>query len=102
MYTVYIGEEERREEEVRESWINQQINRRRHDGEAVCVRVSIDDGGESMFLASCGCPRGRPGQWSPGRKQRMIHDLWLHHGLDKCDFTGGNVVAFLKRLDNIL
>lgn len=39
--TVQIGTEVRGFEEVSESWINDQIGRRRRDGVAVCVIVTV-------------------------------------------------------------
>ena len=102
MFTVHIGELSRKAHEVEEKWINQQVNRRRREGRAVCVRVEIHDSDACMTLFSCGCALGGGGRWSPNRKQRAIHDLWLKHGLDKCDFTGGHVIAFLKQLRRLV
>lgn len=60
MITIRIGDNLKSFEDVRnidESWINQQINRRREDGLSVCVRVSIKESPLNMALSSTGCPR---------------------------------------------
>lgn len=41
MINVKIGDTERELNSISESWINQQINRRRADGHSVCVRESL-------------------------------------------------------------
>jgi hypothetical protein len=41
MIKIKIGEYERMLVEADEQWINQQINRRRSDGQSICVIVTI-------------------------------------------------------------
>ena len=41
MIRVRIGDSERELSSISEGWVNQQINRRRADGQNVCVRVII-------------------------------------------------------------
>jgi len=52
-----------------------------------------------MSLSSAGCPqsatRGRP----PNRNEKEIFNLWEKRGLNKENFHGGNLVAFLKQLN---
>ncbi len=52
MIRVRIGETEKDLQNVDESWINQQINRRRADGISVCVRVIIKDRDLDMALST--------------------------------------------------
>jgi len=52
MITVRIGETEKELGQVDESWINQQINRRRADGITVCVRVFIKKHDVDMVLST--------------------------------------------------
>jgi len=35
-------------------------------------------------------------------QEEKIYDLWEKHRLDEADFSGGNLVAFLKQLSNLL
>jgi len=58
MITIRIAEAVRSLENIRdidESWINQQINRRRADNHSVCVQLSIKEGPLNMQLFSAGC-----------------------------------------------
>jgi hypothetical protein len=42
MINVKINGAERALNDVDPNWVNEQINRRRQDGAAICVRVTID------------------------------------------------------------
>lgn len=104
MITIRIGDNVRDLEDVRnidESWINQQINRRREDGLSVCVRISIKEGSLNMALSSTGCPSGGGGR-QPNQQEQKVFDLWEKVGMKKADFHGGNLVAFLKQLRGII
>lgn len=100
--TIKIANEERQIESVDPQWINQQINRRKADGENVCVRVSVHGPGIELYFATPTCGggggRGRPFT----AVEQAIVDLWLKLGLSEQSFTGGNVVAFLKQLKSML
>lgn len=101
MIRIRIGEAERELANADEHWITQQINRRRANGQTVCVRVTVHDGELNMELSTPTCEtsgRGRP----PRPKEKKVFDLWNKLGLDEADFTGGNLVAFLKQLRNFL
>jgi hypothetical protein len=102
MIRVQIGDEERDLASADEQWINQQINRRRADGETVCVRVTINQGGLNMVLATPTCGPGSGGGRRPNHDEQRVFDLWDKRGLAKGEFTGGNVVAFLKQLETSL
>lgn len=99
--TVRIGGETRNLEEASESWINQQINRRRAEGQNVCAEVSISTSGLNLRLATPGCGSGGGGR-PPTANERAVLDLWSKLGLLSSDFTGGNLVAFLKQLRRLL
>jgi hypothetical protein len=100
--TVRIGEETRSLAEATESWINQQINRRRSDGQSVCVEVSISTSGLNLRLATPGCGSGGGGGRPPSANERAVLELWGKRGLDSSGFAGGNLVAFLKQLQRLL
>lgn len=95
---VRIGETERGLYEADEHWINQQINRRRHDGQRICVRVFIKDGFLNMILSTPGCPNSGSGGRPPNPHEKRIFDLWNKLGLNKPEFHAGNVTAFLKQV----
>ncbi len=101
MVSVKIGGTELGLAQADEGWINQQINRRRADGEVVCVRVRIDVPPLNMALATPTCASdggGRP----PNPDESRILDLWAKHRMNTADFTGGNLVAFLRQLERLI
>jgi len=103
MITVQIGSSgERTIEEASESWINEQINRRREDRHTVCVRVRITEPPVDMILATPGCGGGGSGGRSPNQQERRVFELWVDRHLNEAAFTGGNLIAFLRQLEKIL
>jgi len=102
MIKIRIGEEEKVLGSVDESWINQQINRRRADGLTVCVRVIVKEGELDMILSTPTCEASGGGGRPPRPREKTVFDLWNQRGLNDADFTGGNLVAFLKQLKHIL
>lgn len=98
MITVRIGSRERDLRSASESWINQQINRRREDEQSVCVRVIIREKSINIALSTQSCPGSGGGTRPPNAQEQEIFKLWDKLGLNKEDFHGGNVVAFLKQL----
>jgi hypothetical protein len=97
MITIRIAEEERQLDAVDEQWINQQINRRRADGQSVCVIVTVHKDDLDMVLSTPNCASGGGGR-PPRPREKEVFDLWNQRGLNDTDFTGGNLVAFLKQL----
>lgn len=85
-----------------ESWVNQQVNRRKADGQQVCVQVEIQVNSLGITLSTPACASGG-GLGRPLTPQEHgILELWRQHGLSSLDFDGGQVVAFLKRLRKYL
>lgn len=101
MIKIRIADVEKELASADEQWINQQINRRRADGQVVCVRVTIHEDGLNMVLATPTCGAGGGGR-PPSPEERRVFDLWKKRGLDDENFSGGNVVAFLKQLPHLL
>jgi hypothetical protein len=103
MITVRIGTDEKdMSNSIDEQWINQEINRRRRDGETVCVRVTIHDADVQMMLSTPSCGGGGGAGRPPNVAEKEIFDLWAHRDLNQPGFTGGNVVAFLKQLRSLV
>jgi hypothetical protein len=103
MITVRIGTNERdMTSDIDEQWINQQINRRRADGERVCVRVTINEPALNVTLATPTCAGGGGGGRAPNAAEREVIELWASRGLNQADFTGGSVIAFLKQLRSLV
>jgi len=105
MITIQIGESQRMlndPKDIDESWINEQINKRRKDGLAVCVRVTIKDEDVNMVLATVNCNGTGGGGRLPNSAEKKVFDLWEKVGMQKSDFHGGNLVAFLKQVRKLL
>jgi hypothetical protein len=101
MITITVGTESRRFEDFTEQWITQQIQRRREDGAASCVTVTIDQPPLNLVLRTPGCNSfgngSGPGR-APSPQEKQVFDLWDRLGLNDVRFSGGNVIAFLKQL----
>ena len=105
MVTVKIGPSARDFESVEridESWINRQINGLRGDGQAVCVRVSLQEGPLHMSLTTPSCAGSAGGGRGPNREEAMVFELWEKHGLNRTDFQGGNLIAFFKQVRKVI
>ena len=98
MIKVRIGDTEKELGEVRESWINQQLSRRRRDGGAVCVQVTIHKPPLNMVLSTPGCSPGIGGGRAPNAREQRIFELWEKLRLNSSDFKGGNLIAFLRQI----
>jgi hypothetical protein len=98
MVTVRIGNDTRSLEDVDESWITQQVGSRQHEGVPVCVEVKIQEGTLDLRLTTPACGSGGPGGRQPRPEEAEIFRLWDRLGLGSDDFSGGNVVAFIKQL----
>lgn len=53
-----------------------------------------------MTLSTPACALGQPGR-VPNEYEADIFKLWDQCGLNKEHFTGGNLIAFLKKFRNI-
>lgn len=100
MIRIRIGETEVDWLDASESWIAQQINRHRQDGIEVCAQVIIHKEPVKLRLSTPGC-LGRGGSITLNEREREVVELWKQMGLTSSDFTGGNFIAFLKRLQSM-
>jgi hypothetical protein len=96
--TIRIGGEEREVAEADPSWVAQQIDRRRGDGQRVCVEVRIRKRGCDVRLVTPQCASGGGGGRAPNCDEQEIIDLWKRNHLLAPDYSPGNVIAFLKQL----
>lgn len=102
MVTIRIGGVERNAADADASWVTQNVNGPRHEGLAVCVIVGINEDGVNMRLATPACS-GAPGATRrPNAREQLVFDLWRRLHLADPDFTAGNVLAFLRQLDQRL
>ncbi len=100
---VRIGDQERDFSAVTESWISEQLRRRRQDGQTVCLRVLINTGSLNLNLSTPGCGGGGGGGGRPpSDREQGIFELWSKRGLNSSDFSPGNVNSFLQQLSRLL
>ena len=97
MIKVRIGDVERNLQDARESWINEQLNRRRREDESVCVQVTIDKPPLNMVLSTLNCP-STGGSRAPNDRERRVFELWERYKLNDSNYTGGNLIAFLRQI----
>jgi hypothetical protein len=105
MIRIIIGSNERQFSSVNdidENWIAQQVNRRQSDGQNVCVQVFIKQDSIDMKLSTPACKKDRGGGRQPRPQEEAIFDLWAERRLNQTDFSGGNVIAFLKQLRKLI
>ena len=95
---VKIGTVEKDISEVDPSWVNQQINGGRADGDTVCVQVTIDKGSVRLHLATSDCPSSGGSHRPLNSQEKEIWSLWKKLRLDDKHYTGGNLVAFLNQI----
>lgn len=101
MVSIRINNEQRTLVEIDESWISQQINRRRAAGQTVCVQVTVNSGNLNLTLSTPTCAAGGGGR-APNHDEQEVFDLWAKLGLNDARFTGGELVAFLKQLRRLI
>ena len=101
MSTIRIGADTRRLEDVDESWITQQVGNRQREGSGICVEVRIRADALDLLLATPACGPGTGGGRRPRPNEIEIIELWNRLGLGSEEFSGGNVVAFVKQLRRI-
>lgn len=98
MIVVHIGNEQRELQDADEQWINQQIEARRKAGENVCVRVRIQEPSLDLVLSTPTCASSGGGGRQASTAEQRIIELWNQRGLNGNDFTGGQLIAFLKQV----
>jgi hypothetical protein len=101
MIRISIAGSERYLDDADSDWITQQIERRRKAGQMVCVSVAIANGELDMRLSTPECGSGGGGR-APTPREAGIFELWAQMGLNQPGWGPGNVVAFLRRLKNII
>jgi len=97
MVTVTIGKSSRTDSEIAESWVAEQISRRRRERVPICVTVQIREAGLNMTVRTADCGSGVGGGRPPTSDEQRVFDLWSKLHLDGPDFSAGNLVAFLKQ-----
>lgn len=99
---VQVGEERRDYSSGLESWVAEQLHRRRLDGANTCVRVIIQSGSINITLMTPGCAsRSGPSRRANHREEQLF-DLWRDCGLDDAGFQPSHIVTFLRQISQHL
>jgi len=99
MVHVSIGNENRDLRDVAPAWLRSAVQRLRHSGAPVCVKIRITSGAIEMILATCDCPSGDAEDVRPFRGEEIsISHNWQAKRLDAADFNVADLEDFLKRL----
>ena len=103
---IRIGNNERQFDDVYnvdESWINQQINKRKVDKEKICVRVYIKNEFIDVILTTPACGKKEGGsRRRPNFRETEIFNLWEIRGLNEEKISGGKLISFFKHLRKII
>ena len=105
MVTIKIGENEMEFDtisSVDENWIIQHINRRRHDGKTICVRVTLHTDAVNIILTGGECIGGGGGSARRlTQEEEDAFELWERLGLNGSRVDAGKLVAFFKQVRRI-
>lgn len=101
MIRVQIGLSDYDLKDVREDWLNREINGRRHDEIPVCVKVILRADNVDMVLSTPACGSGGGGRPATPQESAILK-IWAQQHLNGNDFTGGNVIALLKQIQSLI
>lgn len=97
-----IGSEEKELSSVTESWIREQLGRRRADGQNVCVQLIVKGDYVDVRLSTPGCgSTGGGGREARGVELKII-EIWREAHLNSPEFSAGNVFAMLRRIHQVV
>ncbi|MFL5329176.1 MAG: hypothetical protein ACJ8C4_09685 [Gemmataceae bacterium] len=99
MITVTIGNDRRQDDGITDGWIQEQIGRRRADGNMPHVTVEI--AGRANVTLSIPSYPGGVGR-RPNDLENQIFGLWRGLELDSPIFTANGLVAFIKGARRLL
>lgn len=105
MISLKIGSSERRNKEITERWISQQLRKRRKANQPICVQLKINAGDVNLFLASGACAGrggGGGGRRKPKNKELRIIELWKERGLNGTEINPGMLISFFQQLESVL
>lgn len=102
MVSLKIGNEERRNDNIEERWIAQQLRKR--NGQSVCIKLIIREGDVSARFSSGACSRSGGGGNGPepNRKERQLFKLWDQKGLNGKEINPGMLISFLNKYEKYI
>lgn len=100
MIRVQIGTFDYDLKDISEDELIKQIKGRRDDGVPLCIKVTIKSGNLNLVLTTPDCQGGNGGR-PPTVQEKDLFDLWGKMKLDTNDFAPGNLMGFLKQVQNL-
>ena len=101
--TVQIGDTTLNLSEVTQSWLDDQISRRRRDNAPLCVIVRVQEPGLDIKLATQACGSGGGGGGrAPYPREKQIIDLWTERNIASGDFSAGHFFSFIQHLRRLV
>lgn len=97
---VTIGLVTRDYQQWTEPEINQLLSRHRDDGNNPCVKVKVTTPTTELTLVSKACD-GMGGGGALNAEQEALRDLWVKSHMFEDHITGGNLIAFLRKVERI-
>jgi hypothetical protein len=83
---------------IDEGWISRTIQGLRHDGQSVCVRVTVKGDGIDLALTAGSCPPGQGGR-QPTARERALIEAWSKCAVSSdANFPPGRLIQCLKEL----
>lgn len=93
-----IGGEEWEWSSVAESWVRDQLGRRRADGQDVGVQLIVKGGDVDMRLSTPGCgATGGGGRAARGVEVKIL-EIWREMHLNSAKVSHGNVWSMFRRV----
>lgn len=101
--TVQVGDTTLDLSEVTQSWLDDQISRRKRDNAPLCVIVRVQEAGLDVILATQACNSGGGGGVrAPYPREKQIIDLWNERNLSPGDFSAGHFYSFIQHLRRLV
>ena len=98
MIKIRIDASDRKLEDVTETFIVEQVKRRRKDGISVSIQIIFKDEDVIVALVTPMYPaRGRPIRKPTGRQKKVL-DFWRKCNLDKENFQYDDLIYFLRKI----
>lgn len=98
MIEIEINGQKYNASEVNGGFLNEQIRRRQEDGQAVCIRIHINQDGVDLSLSCGDCGGGVGGGRRPTSAEQEIFDLWNKFGCGSGQINPGKLIAFLNQI----
>jgi hypothetical protein len=101
--TVQIGDTVLDLSAVTQSWLEDQIGRRKRDHQPICVVLRIQEPGLDIKLATqaCGSSGGGGGR-PPNPREQDIITLWNDRNISAGDFSAGHFYSFIQHLRRLV